>query len=145
MELNNLPDNTHNKCKTVKIPLKHVIRDFDINGQKILDAVNNCNKIFINTLMFMKLYFISHYEINLQKFRIIDRKFVVTCAKVLCKKKSDSKMRNNNTIELKDTLSKFYNQYYKPYINTCDYDLDNKKLNGVLNYLADSIVTMYNN
>ena len=36
----------------------------DINLPKITDAVIKCNKIMINTLMFMKLYLLDYFEKN---------------------------------------------------------------------------------
>ena len=57
------PDNT-DYFKCVKIPLKHVLKNQDINLPKITDAVIKCNKIIINTLMFMKLYLLDYFEKN---------------------------------------------------------------------------------
>jgi len=35
---------------TVKVPLKHVLRDHNVNIPKITDAIINCNKIVINEI-----------------------------------------------------------------------------------------------
>ena len=58
------PDKTTDYFKSVKIPLKHVLKNPDINLPKITDAVIRCNKIVINTLMFIKLYLLDYFEKN---------------------------------------------------------------------------------
>lgn len=45
--------------KCVKIALKHILKNSDINSSKITYAVIKCNKIVINTLIFMKLYLLQ--------------------------------------------------------------------------------------
>ena len=42
--------------KGIKISLKSVLKHPDINTPKITNAVIKCNKIVIQTLMFMKLF-----------------------------------------------------------------------------------------
>jgi hypothetical protein len=48
--------------KGIKISLKSVLKNHDINLPKITNAVIKCNKIVIQTLMFMKLFLLNHYE-----------------------------------------------------------------------------------
>ena len=55
------PDKSTVYFKYVKIPIKHVLKNPDINLPKITDAVIKCNKIVINTLMFMKLYLLDYF------------------------------------------------------------------------------------
>ena len=80
---NKPPDKSSNYFKCVKIPLKHVLKNPDINLPKITDAVIKCNKIVINTLMFMKLYLLDFFEKN-NKLPEIDKIFVNSCIKILC-------------------------------------------------------------
>ena len=61
---NRPPDKSYDFFKCVKIPLKHVLKNPDINLPKITNAVIKCNKIVINTLMFMKLYLLDYFEKN---------------------------------------------------------------------------------
>ena len=68
---------------TVKVPLKHVLRDHNVNIPKITAAVINCNKIVINTLMFMKLYLLNYFEIN-KSLPLIDKQFINSCMKIQC-------------------------------------------------------------
>ena len=58
------PDKATDYFKCVKIPLQHVLKNPDINSLKITDAVIRCNKIVINTLMFMKLYLLDYFADN---------------------------------------------------------------------------------
>ena len=44
--------------KCVKVPLKHVLKHYDVNSAKITESTIKCNKIIIHTLQFMKLYLI---------------------------------------------------------------------------------------
>ena len=54
--------------KSVKIPLKHILKNPDINLDKINHAVLRSNKIVIHTYQFMKLYLLNYYEQNNKKF-----------------------------------------------------------------------------
>ena len=49
------PDKTGDYFKATKLSLKHVLKNPEINNEKITKAVITCNKIVIHTLMFMKL------------------------------------------------------------------------------------------
>ena len=42
--------------KTIKVPLKHIIKNFEINQPKINDLTIMAHKIVIHTLQFMKMY-----------------------------------------------------------------------------------------
>ena len=46
------PDKSNDYFKCVKVPLKHVLKNYDINITKISNAVIKCNKITIHTLLF---------------------------------------------------------------------------------------------
>ena len=136
------PDKATDYFKCVKVPLKHVLKNPDINSPKITDAVIRCNKIVINTLMFMKLYLLDHFEKN-NKLPEIDKVFVNSCMKILCNESGTGRPPKKEIKELKDKLTTFYNSNYKPLIN--DTDLDYTHLNTVLDYLTIGIITMYEN
>jgi hypothetical protein len=136
------PDKQSDYFKCIKIPLKHVLKNPNINLPKITDAVIKCNKIMINTLMFMKLYLLDYFEKN-NKLPEIDKVFVNSCMKILCNESASGRPPKKEIKELKDKLTKFYNSDYKPLIK--DTDLDYTHLNTVLDYLTIGIITMYEN
>ena len=139
---NKPPDKPTDYFKCVKIPLKHVLKNPDINLPKITDAVIKCNKIMINTLMFMKLYLLDYFEKN-NKLPEIDKVFVNSCMKILCNESATGRPPKKEIKELKDKLTAFYKSEYKPLIK--DTDLDYTHLNTVLDYLTIGIITMYEN
>lgn len=136
------PDKSTDYFKCIKIPIKHVLKNPDINLPKITDAVIKCNKIVINTLMFMKLYLLNYFEKN-NKLPKIDKVFVNSCMKILCNESVSGRPPKKEIKELKDKLKTFYNSDYKPLIK--DTDLDYTHLNTVLDYLTIGIITMYEN
>jgi transposase len=136
------PDKPTDYFKCIKIPLKHVLKNPDINLAKITDAVIKCNKIVINTLMFMKLYLLDYFEKN-NKLPEIDKVFVNSCMKILCNESASGRPPKKEIKELKDKLTTFYNSDYKPLIK--DTYLDYTHLNTVLDYLTIGIITMYEN
>lgn len=142
MEIKKPPDKTPDYFKCVKVPIKHILKNPDINLTTIYDAVIRCNKIVINTLMFMKLYLLDYFEKN-NKLPEIDKVFVNSCMKILCNESSSGRPPKKEIQELKDKLITFYNSDYKPLIK--DTNLDYANLNTVLDYLTISIITMYEN
>jgi len=136
------PDKPTDYFKCVKIPIKHILKNPDINLPKITNAVIKCNKIIINTLMFMKLYLLDYFEKN-NKLPEIDKVFVNSCMKILCNESVSGRPPKKEVKELKDKLTTFYNSDYKPLIK--DTDLDYTHLNTVLDYLTIGIITMYEN
>ena len=136
------PDKHTDYFKCVKIPLKHVLKHPDINLPKITNAVIKCNKIVINTLMFMKLYLLDYFEKN-NKLPEIDKVFVNSCMKILCNESASGRPPKKDIKELKEKLSAFYNSDYKPLIK--DTDLNYTHINTVLDYITIGIITMYEN
>uniref|UniRef100_A0A6C0H7S1 Cas12f1-like TNB domain-containing protein n=1 Tax=viral metagenome TaxID=1070528 RepID=A0A6C0H7S1_9ZZZZ len=136
------PDKSTDYFKCVKIPIKHVLKNPNINLPKITDAVIKCNKIVINTLMFMKLYLLDYFEKN-NKLPEIDKVFVNSCMKILCNESASGRPPKKEIKELKDKLTTFYNSDYKPLIK--DTNLDYTHLNTVLDYLTIGIITIYEN
>jgi len=135
-------DKPQDYFKCIKIPLKYVLKNQDINTPKITNAVIKCNKIMIHTLLFMKLYLLDYYEKhnNLPK---IDKVFINSCMKILCSENSSGRPPKTAIKELKDTLTNFYISDYKPLIK--NEPLDYTHLNTVLDYLSIDILTMYEN
>ena len=66
------PDNPKDYFKGVKIPLRSILKNPEINSSKILDTVLMANKIVTHTLMFMKLYLLHHYKQNQVSMMLID-------------------------------------------------------------------------
>jgi hypothetical protein len=139
---NKPPDKPTDYFKCIKIPLKHILKNPNVNLPKITDAVIKCNKIVINTLMFMKLYLLDYFEKN-NKLPEIDKVFVNSCMKILCNESASGRPPKKEIKELKDKLTAFYNSDYKPLIK--DINLDYTHLNTVLDYLTIGIITMYEN
>ena len=73
--------------KGIKISLKSVLKHPDINLPKITNAVIKCNKIVIQTLMFMKLFLLDHYDKH-NKLPTINDEFINSCMKILCNEKA---------------------------------------------------------
>ena len=48
--------------KGVKVPIKHILKNPEVNLPKINNAVRKCHHIVIHTLMFIKLYLLDYYE-----------------------------------------------------------------------------------
>ena len=127
--------------KTIKVPLKHIIKNFEINQPKINDLSIMAHKIVIHTLQFMKMYLINYYNIN-NKLPTIDASFINCCMKILCKEKATGRPAKTEIKELKDTLTVFYNQHYKQL--QLD-ELEYTHMNTILDYLSISIITDYEN
>ncbi len=142
VEIKKPPDKSTDYFKCVKVPLIHVLKNPNINLPKINDAVIKCNKIVINTLMFMKLYLLNYFEKN-NKLPQIDKIFVNSCMKILCNENTSGRPPKKEVQELKNKLFTFYNSDYKPLIK--DTEMDYIHLNTVLDYLTIGIITTYEN
>ena len=127
--------------KSIKVPLKYIIKNFEINQPKINDLTIMAHKIVIHTLQFMKMYLINYYNIN-NKLPTIDASFINCCMKILCKEKSAGRPAKTEIKDLKDTLTVFYNQHYKQL--QLD-ELEYTHMNTILDYLSISIITDYEN
>lgn len=128
--------------KCIKVPIKSVLKNPDINLPKITDAVYKCNKIVINTLLYMKLYLLDYYE-KTNKLPVVNKVFINNCMKILCVESTKGRPPKEETQKLKDELTKFYDTDYKPLIK--DEHLTYLRLNVVLDYLSVDILTMYEN
>ena len=92
--------------KSIKVPLKYIIKNFEINQPKINDLTIMSHKIVIHTLQFMKMYLINYYNIN-NKLPTIDASFINCCMKILCKEKAAGRPAKTEIKDLKYTLTIF--------------------------------------
>jgi len=128
--------------KGIKISLKSILKHPDINLPKITNAVIKCNKIVIQTLMFIKLFLLDHYEKH-NILPIINDEFINSCMKILCNEKASGRPPKQEIKELKEKLSAFYKTDFQPLIQ--NEDLDYTHMNTILDYLTIDILTMYEN
>ena len=128
--------------KGIKLSLKSVLKQPDINLPKITNAVIKCNKIVIQTLQFMKLFILNHYEKH-NSLPIINDEFINSCMKILCTENASGRPPKKEIKELKDTLTAFYKSDFQPLIQNDN--LDYTHMNTILDYLTIDILTMYEN
>jgi len=131
--------------KSIKTSLKSVLKHPEINTKILNDAVVKSNKIVIHTLQFLKLYLLHYYENNNQTLPVLSKELINNSMKVICGEKTEKrgKPAKNETIEMKDILTNFYNQHYLPL--TQNDPIDYAGLNTVLDYLKEDVITMYEN
>jgi len=131
--------------KSIKTSLKSVLKHPEINTKILNDAVVKSNKIVIHTLQFLKLYLLDYYENNNNTLPEISKDLINNSMKVVCGEKTEKrgKPTKNETIEMKDKLTAFYNHHYLPL--TQNDPIDYAGLNTVLDYLKEDVITMYEN
>jgi len=131
--------------KSTKTSLKSILKHTEINTTKINDVVIKAHKIVIHALQFLKLYMLHHYETNNNILPDIDKVLILNVMKIVCGEKhtNTGKPPKRETIELKDKLTAFYTEHYKPY--TQPEQLDYEYMSNVLSYLCEDIMTMYEN
>ena len=131
--------------KSIKTSLKSVLKHPEINTKILNDAVVKSNKIVIHTLQFLKLYLLNYYENNNQTLPVISKELINNTMKVVCGEKTEKRGKppKTETVEMKDTLTTFYNHHYLPL--TQNDPIDYAGLNTVLDYLKEDIITMYEN
>ena len=128
--------------KGIKTSLKSVLKHPDINLPKITNAVIKCNKIVIQTMMFMKLFLLDHYDKH-NTLPVINDEFINSSMKILCNEKSSGRPPKKEIKELKDNLTAFYKTEFQPLIQ--NENLDYTHMNTILDYLTIDILTMYEN
>jgi len=129
--------------KTIKVPLRHVLKNPKVNQKKITNTVIKAHKIVIHTMQFLKLYLLDYYEKN-NSLPVIDKTLINTCMKIQCNHKiTRGKKPSEKTQGLKHTLQQFYDEHYSKLTQT--EDLDYVCMNTVLDYLTIDILTMYEN
>jgi len=130
------PDKKTYQC--IKTSLKSVVKN-QLIVDKLAEAAIQANNIMIHTLQLLKLYILHCYETGTQ-LPTIDRQFVTSVMKVICEKPRCGRPPSQTTQRIKETLTSFYEQHYKAYLQT---ELNYQHMNTVLNYLATDVVTMY--
>lgn len=138
--MNDPPDPSKPHYQSIKTNLKSVIKE-QVVIDKLTDAAIRANKIMIHALQFMKLYFIHCYDTNIS-LPVIDKLFVMSVMKILCKPPTKGRAPSEKTKVIKDTLKEFYEQHYK---SSMIDELDYCDMTGTLDYLATDVITMYEN
>jgi len=137
------PNKPTNYFKCIKIPLKHVLKNPDINLPKITNVVIKCNKIVINTLMFIKLYLLDYFEKN-NKLPKIDKVFVNSCMKILCNESASGRylnLKKSNTNSL--DFVKIW-RYLNLNTNSLDFVKIGKPPKKEIKELKDKLTAFYN-
>ena len=131
--------------KSIKTSLKSVLKHPEINTKILNDAVVRANKMVIHTLQFLKLYLLYYYEKNNSTLPVINEELINNSMKVVCGEKTEKrgKPAKNETIEMKNMLTTFYNDHYLPL--TQNDPINYTGLNTVMDYLKEDIMTMYEN
>ena len=131
--------------KSIKTSLKSVLKHPEINTKILNDAVVKSNKIVIHTLQFLKLYLLDYYENNNQTLPVISKELINNSMKVVCGEKTEKRGKppKTETVEMKDTLTTFYNHHYLSL--TQNDPIDYAGLNTILDYLKEDVITMYEN
>ena len=135
-----MTDPTKPYYHTIKTSLKSVVRN-TVVSQKLENAALLVNRIMIHTLQFMKLYFISCYDLD-QPLPYLDEPFVTAVMKILCVPPTRGRPPKPETQQVKDVLDKFYIDHYKPIMQD---ELNYENLGTVLEYLSTEVITMYEN
>ena len=96
----------------------------------------------IQTLMFMKLFLLDHYDKH-NDLPVINGEFINSCMKILCTNPTKGRPPKEEIKELKEKLSAFYRTDFQPLI--LNDNLDYTHMNTTLDYLTIDILTMYEN
>ena len=96
----------------------------------------------IQTLMFMKLFLLDHYDKH-NDLPVINREFINSVMKIVSSKQASGRPPKQEIKELKDKLTAFYRTDFQPLI--LNDNLDYTHMNTTLDYLTIDILTMYEN
>ena len=96
--------------KVVKTSLKSVLKNPEVNSEKIQDAVIRTHKIITHSLQFLKLFLLDRYENG--KLPVFD-KTLIGCV-IATVSVSGQKREFPKTKELMMELTSFYNNHYFP-------------------------------
>jgi len=109
--------------RTIKCPLKSVLKEYDILQPMIENCVKDINEIIILAYQFIRLYLLDKFSNN-KELPTINKQFILDVIKTVSstetnkgKQKTENKIKNK---ESKDDLKLFYNNVF--------YKLVNKKL-----------------
>ena len=134
MNIKEKPPEEFFKC--VKVSLKHILKHYEINQPKINKTAIKAHKIVIHTLQFMKLYLLDYYDKN-SNLPKINKEFINSCMKIICKENASGRPPKKEIKELKDKLTTFYNTHYKPLCQ--DEELDYTHMSTILDYFTVDI------
>lgn len=130
--------------KTVKCPLKAILRNYDKYAPQINNIVIRCNDIVIETYQFIRLFVLDKYRKN-QPIPEIDSKFISYCISAIGKRDARGKKAINDG--LTNELIAFYEAEYKT--TRFDYEnrpkLDLRQLTFTTPYLAIKMETAIKN
>jgi hypothetical protein len=116
-QLNEFKNTQKNAYKTIKIPLKSILKNPDIMQPKIQHLVFQVNDLMIHTYQFIRLYvlhqYTNHPEQEIDYY--LNEKFIICCMRTLVLKGSGG--REGNDLDLMETLDKFYTNEYRPTTN----------------------------
>lgn len=134
--MNREPDKYY-KC--IKIPLNHIIRH-KYDQKIIVDNVNKANKIIINALQLIKLYYLQQAK-DYNNYLVIDENLVLAVLKAVCI--DNGRIQKPEIQEHYDKLKILYKSTY------CNLNIfDNLNYDGLatlFQYLAIEIVTIFEN
>ena len=126
--------------KTLKIPLKTILR----NRQEVQPVLNHLvfdiNDLVIHTYQFIRLYLLHLYHQQLP-LPAIDETFVLYCIKTLGVR--DNRGRQSANTLLLETLQEFYDTEYQPLLHHEKTDLKNTTF--LLPYVATQVTTCLSN
>ena len=123
--------------RTVKCPLKAILRDAKDFQPKLNDLVVRCNDIVTETYQFIRLFVLKKYH---SKVAIpeIDEKFILYCMKATGTRDNRGRQAVNSSLQLE--LETFYEDEYKDVLQHNDkHDLCN--MSYLLPYLATQMHT----
>ena len=146
-QIKNITDNP--TCKILKIPLKRIIKDNDIENidfkNKIDDAISRVNKIVSRTYDFIKLYILYCFNNNMS-LPDINSQFIADCFNVLCdKSKKGAKTKEvHKVLSIKDDLLVFYEMHYKLLL-TDNIKISKSNLNQILREESTKICVCFEN
>ena len=131
----------NNYFKGIKLPLKHVLKNPNINLPKLTQSIITCNKIRFHSLNLLKLYCLDQYH-NTDQVPILDKVFVNACLKTVLYKDNRGTKPKKETQVLKDKLYMFYKEHYQSYQTD---KLSGTHLSTILDYMTIEIITMFEN
>jgi hypothetical protein len=127
--------------KSLKVPLKHIGKNGDIL-ETIDDTVLVMNKIQTYGMQFIKLYVLNFYE-KYKKLPKFSLKFIKCSLKTCCKAPTVGKKPSIETQKMMNKMKVFYDEHFKNLNIECD--LSYLHMNTLIDYVAESILTMYEN
>uniref|UniRef100_A0A6C0HTT7 Transposase n=1 Tax=viral metagenome TaxID=1070528 RepID=A0A6C0HTT7_9ZZZZ len=132
--------NDKSAYKTLKIPLKSILRDCHTVQLVINQLVFDINELVIHSYQFIRLYIVDCYHRN-QPLPNINETFVLYCIKTLGTR--DNRGRQCADSELAETLQTFYETEYQPLLNHEKIALKNTTF--LLPYVSSQIFTCLSN